>query len=342
MAHDRGLFIPAGDLVECHAGGLECPGDAPRGWDILGGWLSMVLDCLSWPGEDGVTCVNGPTVLLRLVRSNQWASGLVARDIAEAVTGERFPVSAASISRRLWKRVGSPMLPVDDQINLIRLPGFFYQRAIPGQYDTVVKYDLSNAYGTIIARMPSPYVSVKESGEIKFKFRGLDRRAWSELQECSLRCKWIGRALYGSALGKSKKQRRWNCGQKSHQKLPPGPFFAFGNLVARIANEVTHLASDGTNACYGYTDCIVHGEGEGVPLWDLAGLPYREVSRGAGDVVNTVCYRVGEDMTEHYRCGVLGVVGHPNARYNSAIELVRGDMEIPQLFSSFLLVKGVS
>jgi hypothetical protein len=233
------------------------------------------------------------------------------------------------------------MKPNPEQIDIIKLPGFFFQRAIPGQYPALTKYDLSNCYGTILSRMPSPYVYVSTNGAIKFKFRNLDRRAWENVKECALRSKHLGRALYGASLGSKKEQRRWNDGGKNFQDLPHGHFIPLGNLVARIAHEVTKLASEGTNSIYGYTDCIAHGEGAGVPMWDLAGLPYKTVATGEADIINPVCYRVGSSMTEEYRCGILGEQGKRGARYNTGIHLVSGEQELPQLFSAFILAEGV-
>lgn len=344
IASESGVLSLLAPLSENPRSGLEGPAVALKGWDVLGGGLSALCGCSAWPSHDGVTLVAGNKVLLRLLSPSAWESGVIARQVAESVTGLQFPSSAAAIARQLWENVGPPdCWRQEEGIDLLKLPGTFYVRAIPGEYNDVVKYDLANAYGSIIGRLPSPYIKPYKSGTIKWR-RGsrLDAIAWEHLQECSIRTKHIGRALYGTAAGKDKKQRRWHDGKKSHQQLPSGPFPLVARLVERIAHEVCQLAAQGTNACYGYTDCVMSTEGAaaGVAIWDHAGLEYKNKGEGDGHIINPVCYRIGDYGTAHYRKGIQGETPNPHARYNTTIELVNGDHQPEQLFSAFLLVGG--
>ena len=348
LAVERGILVPSPCLEHRREwqGCLELACSAPYGWDVLAGWLSASLGLTCWAGKYGATALSGSTVYLRLVEASTWESATIGREYAELVTGEEFATSLGYISRRLIERVGDYQIASDEQIELIKAPGTFYTRAIPGIYKSVWQYDLSNAYGSIIARLPSPYVKAYGDGNLLFKHKRhrnateLNFKAWSELQECSRNCKYLGRSLYGSMLGTTNRQRRWEKGKKHMQPLAPGAFRAFGTLVARIVYEMSYLASQTDNVVHAYTDCVATQESTGVPVWDDFGAAYKQKNCGDCDIINPVSYRVGEYMTAPFASikAPETVGGATFSEYQTAVRVVRGDTDLPQLFSTYLLL----
>ncbi len=349
LAGERGLLSLSSDPSHRreYDNCLELAATPGYGWDILAGWLSALMPGLTvWASHGGVTGLSGTTVYLRVVALSDWENSTRARLIAEEVTGETFPTSQGAIARKLWERCGPSQWADPCQLDIIKAPGGFYVKSIPGVYKTVWQYDLSNAYGSIIARLPSPYIKAFGDGGLLFKRKKLDMKAWVELQECSKRSKYLGRALYGTAIGSSSRQRRWHKGDKMMHRLAPGPFRPLGHLAARIVYELSYLASQSDNVVHSYTDCVTLQDGEnGVPVWDAAGAEYKLKSSGSGDIINSVCYRVGEELTEVYKA-VHGLPtikpGYVPSESERGIKLVRGDSPVPQLFSSFLIVNGGS
>lgn len=358
LAKVRGLIslphslppLPSGEVLPLsydNHGTLEIAADAPMGWDILAGWLSAACHLTAWAGGSGVTLVSGNRVYCRIISSSVWSASWQARIVAEKVTGEVMPTSQGAIARKLWERVGPPQYTNEGQLSIIQAPGTFYTKAIPGLYRQVWQYDLSNAYGSIIAKFPTPYLYAKKNGEVKFrhkvKLRGewheLDFDKWYQLQECSRTCKYIGRALYGAALGSDKKQRRWEKGDKMMHPLAQGGFRNLGTLTARVIHEVTYLASQSENVVHSYTDCVATTEGVGVPVWDSLDMPYKEKNCGEADIINTVAYRVGRFVTSPYASAKGLPAAKPCSEFETAVRMVRGDNTLPQLFSTCILMK---
>lgn len=316
LAERRGLVTLTGKARRGPRDSVEIGAYVVGGWDRLAGWLSTAGGWVVWPSKRGVTILSGSRVVARVLQSfpashvqetarkpDWFEEGGRAAQVAREVTGEEFPGDVGAVARKLWERVGVSVYPYPEQVERLTSADPFYVSCAPGLYTgEYYKVDIANCYGSLLARLESPVFKAYKSGAVKFSTKGIDRQAWSDLQECARRDKAIGRLLYGTSRARPREFRRWSSGVSAGVPLGGGPYPLAGLLVARLALELVARQAQAARAIHAYTDCIVSpAHPEELNLWTAAGLSYKVKGQGDADILSPVIYRCGEDMTIPYR-----------------------------------------
>lgn len=276
-------------------------------WNALGYELSKYIKGNLWPGEASLTWAKASQAL--------WMTGPERqRDIQEAqqivafLTGEqKLPHSLGGLARFLlsWLGVEEPRHQGGER--LLEGIRWHHQGCTPCTVPRALLFDVKAYHASLLARMPSPLITIFGENEIAFRpLPKKQRERWREIVSCLYAHKGLRNAFIGAMAGQSISGRPsvyYNDG-KAHYRRFRGILRPAALLIIRTAYELCAEAVEETRALYSNQDCVIVPDGTNPPsAWDRFGLQVELRASGEAEICSVGVYRVGTKATKWYEAG---------------------------------------
>ena len=252
---------------------------------------SLPGQILPLPDHAGCVWMKGAGVGWLLTKPKMVSDALTAQRLyLETVpSSERkdapLPFTQGALAGRFLRWVGVTQAINKHLETYLAHPGgsLAYFRAIPGRYENMVQWDVSAFYYSLIAKMPSPLVSILPDRAVwqLVEPEQLDR--WQRSITAIGDHKALRNALWGKMCGSRDKEKRelsFSANFPGGLVAPPrlGNLRLSGLLIARIGHELTQRQALEGNAVWSHTDAVIMPYGVEPSVWRNAGLTVRQVN----------------------------------------------------------------